>query len=115
MDNNIDKTVKTVNNSGNILKNTVMAVIVAVVLIGGSLIYKQSPGFSKQASQEEVSSKVINFINNDILKGQATAELLETTKENNLYKLRLSIDGEEFFSYASLDGTLFFPEVINLK
>ena len=63
---------------------------------------------------DEVSEQVIAYINDYILQGQTTASLIDVVEENKLYKLKVEISGNEFDLYASIDGKLLFPEVINL-
>lgn len=65
-------------------------------------------------SLDEVGKKTIDYINKNILKGQTTASLLETVKENGLYKFKVQIQENQFDLYASTDGELLFPEVIKL-
>lgn len=110
------------------IKSLSIAIVIAALLITGVIIYTNYPGQEKpgQASEgpEETSSSalssqeagemVINYIN-DILKGRATASLVEAVEENGLYKIKFSIGEEEIESYITLDGKLFFPEGIDLR
>ncbi len=66
-------------------------------------------------STQEAEELIMSFINDYLLMGQAQAQLLDISVENNLYKLKLNIQGEEFYSYSTLDGKLFFPEGMNIK
>lgn len=67
-------------------------------------------------SSNEVSEKVINFINQNLLRGATTASLVDILEEKGLYKIKFTIEGQEreIEVYASLDGELFFPEAIDL-
>lgn len=103
------------NDSGKNI-SVLTSVIIAVVLICGSLIYAKSAGSgSYPLSQEKASEKIINFINTQLLQAPRTATLVEIKKESNLYKYKFSIDGQEFEAYSSLDGKLFFPEVFPVQ
>lgn len=66
-------------------------------------------------SANEISEKVINFINENILQGQANASLIEIVEENGLYKVKIKIGEEEFDSYVTKDGKLLFPQVIDIE
>lgn len=101
-------------------KNFTLIIALAIfgLLIIGAVIYSNQTGSGNNPqalSSQEVSEKVINFINQEILRGQSTASLVETLEENGLYKIKFVIEGQdmEIDVYASLDGELFFPDVID--
>lgn len=99
-----------------------LAILIAGILIAGAAIFVNQSGkpdsgngdYSQVLSVEEAGEKVIDFINNNILQGRATASLLETLEENGLYKIKFNIEGQEIESYLTRDGKLFFPEAIKL-
>jgi thiol-disulfide isomerase/thioredoxin len=95
----------------------IVVVVIAVVLVAGSAIYmgKANTGKGGQLSSEEVGKKVIDYINTNILAGKATAVLSSTILENGLYKIKISINGQEIDTYSTTDGKLFFPEAINMS
>jgi len=69
------------------------------------------------SSQDAVVDSAVDFINENLLLGMATASVDAVSVENNLYKLDLIItyrDGliEEFSSYVSKDGKTLFPTAI---
>jgi len=119
-------------NLSKLTKNLIpLAIIAAVVIIGAALIYT-NPSFLKNLkgkeganlvpttkegilSSQEAADKAINYINKNILAGQATATLKEVTEEGDLYKVKFNIGEREFDSYATKDGKLFFPEAIDLN
>ncbi len=98
-----------------------IAVIAAGLIVGGALIYTQVAKCEVEQSEdnvvspEQASSAIIDFINRNILGGQAEASLTEVLEEKGLYKMKLSIGGQEITSYATRDGKLFFPDVIDLE
>lgn len=104
-------------------KLILIAIIVVGVLIAGAVYYGQgqkSPeGTGEEEgeiiSSEEAGEKVINFIDQNILRGRATASLIEVLEDNGLYKIKFSIEGQEIESYLTRDGKLFFPEAIDLS
>ncbi len=103
-----------------------IAVIIAGVLIAGAVIYLNYPkcpgeisieGIPEETSTEsqvlspqEIGEKVINFINQNILKGESTASLNEILKENRMYKIKFTIEGQEIETYVTLDGKFLFPK-----
>jgi len=94
------------------------AIIVAGFLIAGAIIYvnQQKEGeVSITLSSQQIGEKVIKYIDENILQGQATSSLKEIVEENGLYKIIIKIGDQEFPSYVSPDGKLLFPEVINLE
>ena len=71
-----------------------------------------SPSFSGSTSEEEVGQTALDFINNGLLQGQATATLNGVTTENGLYKLSVSVQGQETPIYVSQDVSLMFLNAI---
>ena len=65
-------------------------------------------------SGDEVAEKTIDYINNYLLQGQGTAELVGVEETNELYNVKLKIAGREYDSYATKDGTLLFPSAVDL-
>jgi len=93
--------------------------IVIAILIIALVAYFNQPGKGQDIqvlSSQEVSDKVIDFINKEILQGKSTASLIEAVESSGLYKIKFKLEGQEneIDVYASLDGELFFPEAIEL-
>ncbi len=64
-------------------------------------------------SKEEAKERVINFLNTALAgKGQPT--ITDLKEEKGLYMLNINLNGQQFNSYLSKDGSLFFPSVIVL-
>ncbi len=104
-------------NSNKLLILIPLAIVLAGALIAGSFLYINKSKTPKEslASPQEVAQKALNFINQNLLEG-LTATLTEVTEENDLYKLKLKIDGQEYTSYVSKNGKFLFPgEGINLE
>ena len=94
-----------------------IAIIIAGVLIAGVVVFTN---YSKQPEEggislEEASEKVMTFINETVLQGQAEASLVEIIEENGLYKVKFSVEGEEVDWRITKDGQLIFPQTINLS
>ena len=99
----------------------ILAIAVIGILVIGSVVYTNGFLGNNQnqneniLSSDEISEKVINFINENLLQGQATASLIEIVEENGLYKIKIKIGEEEFDSYVTTDGKLLFPQVIDIE
>jgi len=105
-------------------KTIPIAIIIVGLLIAGVIIYtnyaKCPEGASADIqvlSSQEAGEKAMDFINQNILQGRATASLIEILEENGLYKMKFSIGEQEVESYVTLDGKFLFPEeaAINLE
>lgn len=99
-------------------KSIPIAIIIVGILIAGAVVYTNYSKPSEEQegilSSQEAAEKVITFINDVILQGQASASLIESIEENGLYRVKFSVQGEEVESYVTLDGKLFFPQGIDL-
>lgn len=111
----------------NLDKFIPMVILVAVgVAIGAATVYSYPQIFNLAQnssnnnsnqnilSTEAISEKLIKFINEQILQGSSTASITSITEEGDLYKVNLKIEEQEFDTYATKDGKLLFPQVINL-
>jgi glutaredoxin len=95
-----------------------LAVIFAILWIfslfsGGSTGGDSSTG--DVLSEEEASQKAVEFINENILPSGQEAEISSIEEEGDLYKVKLSIQGQEFDSYMTKDGGLLFPSAVDLN
>lgn len=102
-----------------IIKNLMpVSIVIAGALIAGVLFYQENPKkelADNFSSVSEVAEKTVNFINQNLLRGQATVSLIDAVEENGLYKMKFKLGENEITSYATRDGKLFFPDVINLE
>lgn len=98
-----------------------LAIVAAAVVIAGAVIYINisNPSCPEKEKEgvltiQEAGEKAINFINQNILKGQATASLVNIIEESGLYKLTFTIEDREFTSHVAKDGKLLFLEGVDL-
>ncbi len=69
---------------------------------------------SGELSGEQVSKKTADFINGNLLQGQATALVKDVKEADGLYLLTIDIGGQPLESYVTKDGVLLFPQAINM-
>lgn len=102
---------------------SVLIVILALGLLGVGASYLTNgfkevpkvPEFLKTGNPDRVAENTIKYINENLLQGQAKAELKEVSRAHGLYKMKFSIDEREITSYATKDGKMLFPEAIEMK
>ena len=96
-----------------------VAILVAGLLIAGVLVYvNQGKGGEKISgllSPQQAAEKAINYINQNLVQGGATASLINVIEENGIYKFRLKIGENEYDSYVTKNGKLLFIEGIDLE
>ncbi len=105
------------------MKNLIPIYILIGVVIGAGALYiaeNELGNWGKcpevfKLPKEEATEKVVNFINESILQGQAEASIANIVEEGSLYKITLDIEGQTFDSYVTLDGKILFPEAVNLE
>lgn len=61
----------------------------------------------------DAKQKTLNYVNNNLLRPPYTAEIKNAQDLNNVYKITLSIAGQELDSYLTKDGQFFFPQGLN--
>ncbi|HEX8974337.1 MAG TPA: hypothetical protein VF817_02515 [Patescibacteria group bacterium] len=94
-------------------KKTVLAVLVLLVLVGGSFAYKYFPKRT-DIGPAAAKTKLTDFINKNLLQPGTTADITEIVKENGLYKVTVSVGSQKITAYLTEDGSKFFPQVIDL-
>lgn len=100
----------------------IIIIIAGLVIVGVFIFnnYKKCPAGTCSESEvqilssQEAGEKLINFINDNILKGQTTASLVEVLEENGLYKVKFNVENQEVEWQMSKDGRFVFPQVIDL-
>ena len=96
-----------------------IAIIIAGLLIAGAFVYVNQGKVSEKApeglSPQQAAEKAINYINQNLLQGGATAPLINVVEENGIYKFRLKIGQNEYDSYVTKNGKLLFIEGIDLE
>lgn len=95
-----------------------LAIIVIGFLVAATIAYTNFLKPSDQIellSLEEAGEKVISFINDNVLQGQAAASLVETLEKDGLYEVKFEVEGEKVDWYITKNGTFIFPQVIDLK
>lgn len=99
-----------------------IAIIIAGLAIAGVFVYtnySKCPVCSQEEEKEIISSdqaaeKLLNFVNNNILRGQVEASLIETLEEAGFYKVKFEVEDQEVEWQISRDGRFIFPQVIDL-
>ncbi|HIG92642.1 MAG: hypothetical protein QT02_C0006G0013 [archaeon GW2011_AR9] len=106
-----------VKENKKINNNTIWKIISAVLsifLLGSFLAGDFSALNTDSITGDAVADQTIEYLNKNILQGQATAIAKDIKESNGLYNLKLSINGREMDSYVTKDGKLLFPQAIDL-
>lgn len=95
----------------------IIGLLVVCGILAGGLIYSQfnlpGGGF---LSVEEAAKTGLDYINEKLLPQGITASLVgEPSEEQGLYRFRIKLEDQEFFSYITKDGKILFPEGIDLE
>jgi hypothetical protein len=71
-------------------------------------------GVVSTLSAQEAADKAVTYINANLLQPGTTAKVNGVEDSGNLYNVKLDIGGREFDSYVTKDGSLLFPNVVDL-
>lgn len=99
-------------------KKYIIGAIILFLIIGYAVYGKKTGDFSlkkvftKSISKEEAKTKIKDFVENNLVQPGTKIEIKNIVEENGLYKLTLTISGQEqeITSYLSKDGKMFFPQ-----
>ncbi len=94
-----------------------VVIIVAGILIAGTIFFVNSSSNKLEGAltSQMATDKVISFLNDNVLQNGQIAKPVETSEENGVYKVKFSVDGEEVEWMVSRDGSLVFPQAINIE
>jgi len=74
------------------------------------------PAKYRPLKAEEAVKTAVDFVNTNLLAANvAKATYKDIKEEDGLYKFTLTIEGQDYDSYITKSGQLFFPQVINIK
>ncbi|MBL7054338.1 hypothetical protein ISS05_01105, partial [Candidatus Woesearchaeota archaeon] len=103
------KTKKT--NFWQIVSAILGVLLILSVFTSGFGVNKNKGGLSA----DEASSKAIEFINNYVISDGQKAIFDGVEEDNQLYKVKISLQGQKFDSYVTKDGRLLFPSAIDMN
>lgn len=110
---------KTIHHEHRKTKKTnfwqIVSAILGVLLILS--IFTSGFGLNKNRrnlSADEASNKALEFINTYVISEGQKATLNGVEEDNQLYKVKISLQGQEFDSYITKDGKLLFPSAIDM-
>ncbi len=89
------------------------ALIIVVVAAGAYYSYSPKAGVSLTLEQAKV--KAGEFINKNLIQGNATATISQIVEESGLYKITLNVAGQEYTSFMTRDGKKFFTTAIDIE
>ncbi len=96
-------------------KYPIIVIILGLLFSGAIILSNPGQRGVRTLSSEEAKKTTEEFINRELLQGQAKASLSEVSEESGLYKIPVSIQGQTFLSYISKDGKIFFTEGFDVE
>ena len=91
-------------------KNLVLVVIaVSAIIVTGVLIFADS-----NPSSKVIAEKSVDYLNKNILQQDQTATLVDFLEESGVIKINIKVGTNDYSSYVTKDGKLFFPEALKL-
>ncbi len=94
-----------------------IAIVIAGILIAGGVYLKKGCSKENELSPQSAAQKAIDFINKNKemfgIKGQE-ASLVNVIEKSGVYKIKLKIGENEYDSYVTKDGKIFFTYGLDL-
>lgn len=96
------------------------AVVIVVLLVVGIAAYIYAKPFQNSSNQkasissQDAASKLLDFVNKNVLQGQGTAALEGTTDVNGVYKVKFKVNDQEVEWAITKDGGLVFPQIVDM-
>lgn len=93
-------------------KIIVLGMLLVLVATGCSLAKKEA---KNELSIEDAKTKILTYINENLMQPGSAASIKEISEENGLYKMTVSLpNNQEVMAYATKDGKKFFPQAMDL-
>lgn len=96
----------------------IIAISLGLIVLGiGAYFYSTKGGlnFTSAKQIDEIKIKAEKFINQELVQPGTNATIKSIVKENGMYKVVVSVNGQEIPAYISGDGKNFFPKVISME
>lgn len=68
-----------------------------------------------ELSTQDVAQKAVDYLNNNLLPSELSASLISAVAKKDIIEISFSISGQEYNSYVTKGGDLFFVEGIDLN
>lgn len=97
-----------------------VAIMLGIVLLV-SLYYNLTPvagnagNDANDLSESVATKKAISVVNTNLLAGKAKAEIVKSSEESGVYKMTISVDGEELDAFVTKDGKYLMTGGIDLQ
>jgi len=95
-----------------------ISALIFIVAIGGlfTTVRPYLPNFNideEGVAVAEIEARLMVYLEESI--GVGAVSIASIQKENGLYKVELKVQGQDYTSYATLDGGLLFPQAIDIN
>lgn len=98
------------------MSNKYLIIIIVIALfVAGGFLYKNYFQPGQFLSSQEAAEKAIAYINQNMLRGEISASLVDVKEESGMYKVHFKIQEQEQDAYVSKDGKFLFPQAIDLE
>ena len=94
----------------------ILTAVLFVLLVVSIFTYGFRSGNMQKGvvSKDQAAKKTLDFLNTQLLAGRASATLDSVTEENQMYKVAITLNGQQGSVYVSKDGKYLFPQAIDL-
>ena len=96
------------SSTWKLIAGILLVLLVASIYTNGFGLADTATGAELSMSEAEV--KVLDYVNTNLLQAPFVAEVSASEDVGTLYKVTLSVAGQEVESYITKDGSLFFPQ-----
>lgn len=97
----------------NILVPAILLMIFAVV--AGAAYFVNARSGDKILKPDEAAKKAVDFANANMLDAASKAEFVSAKEENGLYTFKLKVGGQEYESYVTKNGKMFFVQGVKIE
>ena len=107
----------------NMTKKIILIAVIAIIALGLAGYKFAKPDFSRILSRsqmktltpDQAKTKVLDYINNNLVKPGTKVSVKDVVEASGLYKIDLDVSGQAIVAYMTKDGSQFFPSAMDMN
>ncbi|MFC2143476.1 hypothetical protein ACFLQN_03690 [Candidatus Aenigmatarchaeota archaeon] len=90
-------------------------VIILIIVVALSLSMTPTGAVTVEYSDQQAADRAMEFINGNLVQEGNTAELISIEEERGLYKIKISLNGQELDTFFTKDLNVFIPQAVEVS
>lgn len=93
---------------------SIIIILIALAVAQGLFLSGKGISGGRTISLKNATDLAMSFINNKLIQGDTKASLVDSKEENGVYRINIKIGEQQYASYITKNGKIFFPEGVEI-